>query len=157
MNSAALVAPNSSEMLIHSDLLGPLEVAPVEMIFFPGGIFGFPEARMFVLLPADREGVFWLQSTDHGTLAFLLVDPFLFADEYVVDLSAADRAELQITNPADVAILTIVTLPRDRQELPTANLQGPLAVNLSTRRAKQLVVADTRFDIRTPVDLSRLD
>jgi flagellar assembly factor FliW len=154
MNSA-LAAQTPSRMIVQSDLLGPLDIAPEELIFFPGGLFGFPESRMFVLLPAAREGMFWLQSTEHGTLVFLLADPFRYFDDYVVDLSAADRAELHVAQALDVAILAVVTLPQDRQECPTANLQGPIAVNLVTRRAKQLALGETQFGIRSPLDLSR--
>jgi flagellar assembly factor FliW len=151
MNSGLATPPN--RMIVQSDLLGALEVKPEELIFFPGGMFGFPECRMFVLVPATRDGLYWLQSTDHGTLAFLLADPFVFFDEFVVELSQADRAELQVAAPGDVVILSIVTLPRSRDHLPTANLQGPLAINLTARRAKQLALADSEFGIRAPLSL----
>lgn len=154
-SSSARAFASDPHMVVHSDLLGTLPVLPEEVIDFPTGIFGFPECRAFVLVPAAREGMFWLQSVDHGTLVFLLVDPFLFFDDYVVDLGSAERAELQVEEAADVVILTIVTLPRSQEELPTTNLQGPLALNLRTRRGKQLAVSDRDLGVRRPVDLSR--
>jgi flagellar assembly factor FliW len=154
MNSSAalLIDP---VMIVHSDLLGPLTVSPEELISFPNGLFGFPECQSFALVPAARDGMFWLQSTDHGTLAFLLADPFLFFDGYVVDLAAADRSELEAEDAGEIAILAIVTLPHTREEPPTANLQGPLAFNLRARRAKQLAISDSEFGVRCPLDLSR--
>jgi flagellar assembly factor FliW len=152
MNLAAVAT--SPRMIVHSDLLGPIDVGEEDFITFPAGLFGFPECRDFVLVPAARDGMYWLQSTDHGTLAFLLADPFRYFDGYVVDLSASDRSELRVTSPTDVVILAIVTLPRDGDALPTANLQGPLAINLELRRAKQLALAESRFEIRSPIDLS---
>lgn len=152
MNSV-LATATPHRMTVQSDLLGPLDAEPEELIFFPGGMFGFPECRIFVLVPASRDGLYWLQSADHGTLAFLLADPFVFFADYQVELSPADRAELQVAAPADVVILAIVTLPRSREDLPTANLQGPIAINLTARRAKQLALADSGFGIREPLKL----
>jgi flagellar assembly factor FliW len=152
MTLAAVATP--TRMIVNSDLLGPLEVDEDEIVHFSAGLFGFPECRNFVFLPADREGMYWLQSTDHGTLAFLLADPFRFFDGYTVDLAPADRTDLIAHSPSDVVILAIVTLPRRGETLPTANLQGPIAINLEARRAKQLALSESPFGIRSPIDLS---
>jgi len=152
LNAALAFEPS---MTVHSDLLGPLTVAPEDVVRFPSGLFGFPECREFVLVPGSREGTYWLQSVEHGTLAFLLVDPFLFFDDYAVDLGAADRAELEVEEASDVMVLTIVTLPRTRREPPTTNLQGPLALNLRSRKGKQVAISERDLGLRVPVDLSK--
>lgn len=152
--TARALAPDPA-MVVHSDLLGPLSVSADEVIAFPAGLFGFPECRSFVLVPAAREGMFWLQSVEHGTLVFLLADPFLFFDGYAVDLSPADRAELHAGEASEVVVLAIVTLPRAGEATATANLLGPLALNLRARAGRQLAVADARFGVRTPLDLAR--
>lgn len=151
--AAALAYDASTRMIVASDLLGPLEVDADEVIRFPAGLFGFPDCREFVLVPAERDGLFWIQSVEHGTLAFLLADPFLHFEGYAVDLPAADRAELAVEDAADVVLLAIVTLPRSRAESPTANLQGPIAINLRHRRAKQLALADSAHGLRSPIHL----
>lgn len=153
--NTGLALASEPTMVVESDLLGPLSVTPEELIDFPTGLFGFPECQRFVLVPAPREGMFWLQSADHSPLVFLLVDPFQFFDGYSVELGAAELADLRATEPADVVILAIVTLPRSRSETPTANLQGPLALNLGERRARQLAISDSKFGVRCPVDLNR--
>lgn len=153
-NAALALAFDAPAMTVKSDLLGPLSVAPEEVIAFPSGLFGFPECRRFVLVPGAREGTYWLQSAEHGALAFLLVDPFLFFHDYAVDLGATDRAELEVEDASDVLVLTIVTLPRTRREPPTTNLQGPVAFNLRTRRGKQVAISERDLGLRVPVDLS---
>jgi flagellar assembly factor FliW len=140
-------------MHIRSELLGDLQVAEDELVEFHEGIFGFPECRRFVLLQGSKEGTFWLQSVEHSALAFLLVDPFLFVPGYVVDLSSGDLAELQAAPGEHVAILSIVTLPRSRTEQPTANLQGPIAMNLRARVGRQIVIPDSPWGVRQPVAL----
>ena len=97
--------------------------------------------------------MFWLQSADHAALAFLLVDPFLACEGYAVDLNAADLTDLRAVTPADVAVLAIVTLPRTRAESPTANLQGPLALNVADGRGKQLAISDKGYGVRHEIVL----
>jgi flagellar assembly factor FliW len=152
----AEVLEQDATIEIESHVLGPLRIPPGDVRTFPKGLLGFPECRRFALLAvAGRPGMYWLQSVEHGALAFLLVDPFLVVDGYLVDLSDIDRHDLGVTNPSEVVVLTIVTLPRQEGEGCNANLQGPVAINLRTGLGKQIVVADSRFGVRTPVNLTR--
>ena len=139
---------DAPQVTVHSELLGPLTVAVDSVFTFPTGLFGFPECRTFVLVPAGREGFYWLQSGEHATLAFLLADPFHFFAGYAVELSAGDRADLRVANAAEVAILCVVTLPQTRTESPTANLQGPIALNFSARLGRQLALSESEWGVR---------
>lgn len=143
-------------MIVASDLLGELTVQQDELITFPTGILGFPACRDFVLIPSEREGLYWLQSAEHSSFAFLLVDPFLAVEGFTVELSPNDRAELEIESESDVIILAIVTLAPPGRGGCTANLQGPLAFNVRTRRAKQIAVPNSEYGVRWPVDLARM-
>ncbi|HET7321506.1 MAG TPA: flagellar assembly protein FliW [Longimicrobiaceae bacterium] len=140
-------------MILHSDLLGDLEVSDEQVMEFPDGLFGFPECREFALVPAEREGLYWLQSVQYGTLVFLLVDPFHYFDDYAIDLHASDLRELHAREPADVAVFCIVTLPSRRDEKPTANLQGPLALNLQARAGKQFALSESEYGVRCGFEL----
>ncbi len=135
-------------MTIASDLLGPLEVAQEENFRFPQGIFGFPDCSSFVLLGAGRAGLYWLQSAEFSSLTFLVVDPFPLFPGYSVELSEGDTTDLEVEGPDEVSILAIVTLPGSTDEMPTANLQGPLALNMRTRTARQIVLEGSSFGTR---------
>lgn len=143
-------------MIVESDLLGEISVEPQEIVHFPTGLLGFSECRQFALVPSEREGLYWLQSADHRELIFLLVDPFLAVDGFVVDLAPPDLGELQAATESDLAIFAIVTLGAPEDGGCTVNLQGPIAVNLRERRARQIAVASSDYGVRYPVDLSRL-
>ena len=153
--TAVPISAPEPNVIVQSDLLGPLTISADQLIEFPAGLFGFPETRSFVLLPAQREGLFWLQSADRSELLFLLADPFLFFDDYAVDLSTADRTELRAEEAGEVGIFTIVTLPPTREEAPMTNLLGPIAINLRARRGKQFAIADSEWGVRCPLDLPR--
>lgn len=140
------VAP--SEVTIQSDVLGPITIPATELWEFPSGLYGFPDCRSFALVPAGRDGVFWLQSTTHRQLAFLLIDPFLFFPGYAVELSTADLARIGTNEQQDIVILAIVTLPTRREDPWTANLQGPLVLNQRGRHGFQCVISNERFGTR---------
>ena len=140
-------------MIVESELLGEVAVDADELITFPGGILGFPACRTFALIPSEREGMYWLQSSEHAPLAFLLVDPFLAVPGFSVDVAPQDLAELEVTGQSDLAVLAIVTLAAAEKGGCTVNLQGPLAFNLRTRRAKQIAVPNSEYGVRHAVEL----
>lgn len=145
----------SVPVTVHSDLLGTLTLDATSVIAFPDGLYGFPECRAFALVPAEREGVYWLQSADNPALAFLLVDPFVIAPGYSVDLTAGDLSDLGADEASSIAVLAIVTLPPSRAERPTANLQGPLALNLRGQLGRQLASAESAYSIRHEFELPK--
>ena len=150
-------APTGSEpvddVVFESKLLGPLAVPEHQIFNFHQGLFGFPEAHRFALLPAERDGLFWLQSQEFEALTFLLIDPFACVEGYAVDLGPKDIGELMPEDASEIAVLAILTLPGKRGETATANLQGPLALNHKKRVGKQLAL-ESPYGIRFPVELS---
>jgi flagellar assembly factor FliW len=121
----------------------------------PEGLLGFEDARRFILAPADREGLYWLQSLDHASLAFLLCDPFHFVEGFVVDLGPRELTGDFGGCREQLAVLTIVTLPRETGVQATANLQGPVLFDFGTGTARQVALADSSWGVRHPVDLRR--
>ncbi len=137
-------------LTISSDLLGALEVEASDIVRFPGGLYGFPECRAFVLLPAARDGFFWLQSTEYSTLSFLLVDPFAWFPDYHIDLDDVDLVRLGSNDPKHLLVLTIVTMPAAAADPCTANLHAPILFNVRDRHAHQSIRPDDGHSIREP-------
>lgn len=154
MNAFPATDPDTeARRTVSSELLGEIRVPEESVFHFPQGLYGFEDARSFVLIPAGREGLFWLQSADFSALAFLLVDPFRWVDNYNVDLPDAELVSLAPADAGDVAVLAIVTLPRNSEERPTANLQGPVTLNVRKRVGRQIVIQDSVYDTRHELDL----
>ena len=147
--SAAAIAYDEP-FVIASDVLGPLTVGRAELLQFPQGLYGFPECQGWALVPTKRDGLFWLQSTEHAPLAFLLVDPFTHFPGYAVDLTAADLARVGTSDPSEIAVLAVVTIGSRDGALPTANLQGPVVLNMRARRGFQIVLSVERYGTREP-------
>ena len=142
-------------LTIPTRLFGPLTVSSEVCIAFPDGLLGFAGERRFVLLPAAQEGLYWLQSAEESGLAFLLVDPFPAFPGYVVDLGdgAPAGGDPDATPPL---VLAIVTLPRAAGGRPTANLQGPVVIDLVARRGRQTVLPASGHGTQEPLELEAL-
>jgi flagellar assembly factor FliW len=145
------IAP--SVRAVASHVLGDLEVTSDQLLTVPEGLHGFPEHKEFALLPAAREGFWWLQATDEPGLAFLLTDPFRCAPGYELDLSEGDEQFLGLTSPDDALVLTIVTLPASDGGAITTNLRGPIVCNVVNRSARQLVSRNDQHGFAAPVTL----
>lgn len=133
---------------VRSLVLGTVRAHPDHLFTFPAGLAGLPQQRQWVLVQSGRPGFWWLQSVDEAGLAFLLADPFPAFPAYEVSLGAGDLSMLGAASPRDVVVLAIVTLPARPGAPCVANLQGPVALDLRTRRGKQVVIADSPFGTR---------
>lgn len=134
-------------MKVATKAYGLIDVDERQKIVFSQGLFGFEKLHDFLLLDAERQPFYWLQSMDVEQVAFVLVSPFLFRPDYEIDISNDELAGIGITSPEKALIFSIVTIPADGTPM-TANLQGPLVINRDTRTGKQAVLADNRWKTR---------
>ncbi len=125
---------------------GTIAIDPNEIITFTQPILGFQEYRRFLLLPGPAPFLKWLQSTDSGQLAFIVMDPSVTVRDYKVELSAQDLAELAAVSPEEVEVYTLVVVPPDPSQVRT-NLKAPIVLNPKHRLAKQ-VVLDSDYPIQ---------
>jgi flagellar assembly factor FliW len=133
-------------MNVQTTRFGTVAVDEDRMINFPAGLLGFASYKQFVLLQPDEEGYFfWLQSTEAPELAFVVTDPSLWVKDYEATIRREQMEELSMAKLEDAQVFVIVNRYDDAL---TANLQGPLVVNLHNRAAMQLVLADKRWATR---------
>jgi len=123
---------------------GLIDVNEHQRISFPSGLLGFESFREYVLLDAERQPFYWLQSLDVEQIAFVLINPFLFRPDYEMNIDNAELVPIGITDPGKALIFSIVTIPADGNPM-TANLQGPLVINRDNRLGLQAVLTDSRW------------
>ena len=131
-------------MKVATKAYGVIDVDERQKIAFPQGLFGFESFKDYVLLDADQQPFYWLQSVDMEQIAFVLINPFLFRPDYEINIENEELAEIGIRSPEKALIFVIVTIPSDGSPM-TANLQGPLVINRDTRAGKQAVLTDPRW------------
>ena len=135
-------------MQITTEKFGEIEFEESAVISFTEGILGFPSSKRYILLNADKDSPFkWLQSVDDGSLAFLLIDPTVFKSDYKVKLDANTKDELSIGSREDYVIFVIVVVNADPTE-STANLIGPIVLNIKNQRASQIVINNPGYSTR---------
>ena len=131
-------------MKVATKAYGLIDVDERQKIIFPQGLFGFENLKNYLLLDAERQPFYWLQSIDMEQVAFVLLSPFLFRPDYELNISNEELAEIGIHSPEKALVFSIITIPPDGSPM-TANLQGPLVINRDTRTGKQAVLSDTRW------------
>jgi flagellar assembly factor FliW len=135
-------APASATLHVRSRRFGSFEISPATVVDVPQGLVGFPQLRRYVLLEHRSGSPFkWLLAIDDPELAFAVANPCELVAHYEPPLTLAAR--LLETDPNEIALLVIVTIPADPTHM-TVNLMAPVVVDLRTRRARQIVLDDPR-------------
>lgn len=135
---------------LETSRFGELPIAPETVITIKDGIPGFTDFTDFVLLEVSpEEPLYWLQSVDDGELAFLSCVPFAYFPDYELELGDDDEAALDVEDPADLLVLSLLTVDRENNSV-TANLLGPIVVNQRARLARQVVMVGDH-PVRAPL------
>lgn len=134
-------------MKVLSKTMGSVDVADEHIINIPNGLFGFEEYTDFALITSEYQPFVWLQSLQDSALAFLIIDPFIICENYEVDIDDRELAKIGITDPSDIMVFAIVTVPKDGGVI-TANLQGPLIINKKERKCMQAILTDSKWTTR---------
>ena len=137
-------------MKVNTKAYGEIEVEEKQKISFPEGLFGFEDYPDYVIIDAEQQPFYWLQSVADKDIAFVLINPFLFRKDYEVNLDNDEAGNIGIESPDKALIFAIVTIPQDGSSM-TANLQGPLVINLDNKTGKQVILSDARW--RTKHDI----
>jgi flagellar assembly factor FliW len=134
-------------MKLKTKPYGVIDVDERQAVEFPFGIFGFENLKQYVLLDAEQQPFYWLQSTDVQDVAFILINPFLFRPDYNIDVPDEDLDEIDITDPRQALVFAIVTIP-DNQSKMTANLQGPIIINKDSRKGRQSISSNVKWKVK---------
>lgn len=133
-------------MIINTKNFGEIEISEDSIIQFPDGILAFEDQKRFIIIEnEDEDNPFnWLQSVDSPDLAFVIINPFIFKKDYDINIPDSVVEKLHINSPEDVAIYTIVVVTKDIKKM-TANLSGPIIINIEEKLAKQIILEDKRY------------
>ena len=135
-------------MQLSTSRFGNVEIADESIVTFTQPIIGFQEYRRFVLLPGPQDSaVNWLQSTESGDLAFLLMNPKDVVADYRVKIGQHELAELAVTSIEELDIYTILVVSEDVSKVRT-NLKAPVLLNPKQRLGKQTVLERSDYPIQ---------
>lgn len=142
-------------LTINAPTIGEIMVPASAVMEFVSPMWGFATERSFALVPAARDGLWWLIGTEAPNTAFVLADPFIAFPDYVLDLPEQDRAVLGLDKEHAAMVLVMLTLPSESDRSATANLRAPLVFNVERQRVLQVVSPNETHSLQQPVTLSQ--
>lgn len=128
-------------MKLVTDYRGEVEYEQEDIIVLDEGMYGFDGKTDFLMIAnVEAELPFhWLQSIEDEDLVFVVVDPFLFVEEYDFKLDDWTVEQLGIEAIEDLVIYNAVVIPEDVSKI-TANLKAPIIINVKNKKAKQVIL-----------------
>ena len=141
---------------IDSKYFGVMPYEETSVLVFPEGLPGFELERDFVpIRQPNSEPMVFLQSLSNQDLCFIALPAQAACPDYSLQLSREDRVALgfpPIARPRigpDLLCLTIVSIEEGGEV--TANLLGPIVVNLRNRQARQCIQTESEYSHRFPL------
>ena len=129
-------------MQIKTKVFGEIIIDDDKIIHFPNGIIGFPDLTEFTLIHDEEKGtdsIHWLQSLQEPAFAMPVMDPLIVCPDYNPEADDELFNVLGEIKPDELLVLVTVTVPHDLTKM-TVNLKGPIIINVSEKRALQIIV-----------------
>jgi len=137
-------------MKISTTRFGEIEIGRDMVIDFPQGLEGHDLCKKYFLIDY-MDIVKWLHAAEDPDVAFISANPFNFFPSYAFTIGDHIEDYLGLREPEDVAVLVLLSLHGDRV---TANLNKPILINVSNRKAVQIDISDMRYQSKTPLPLN---
>jgi len=137
---------------LDSNVFGKIEYDERDLIVFEKPILGFNNEKSFVhVIREDSMPFSWLQSMVRPELAFMIIDPFLIFTDYTFKISDEDKKIIELNQPEDALVFTIVSIPTDNPQAITANLLAPIVFNIKNNKAAQIILKTDKYKTKTPL------
>ena len=134
---------------INSSKFGELEVEEKNIFNFVSPIIGFNNLKQYTIIDYKPDSPFkWLQSIEDGDLAFPVTLCSFFGIDYQFNIPDEEVEFLGIESPDDVFVCNIANIPSSNPQSATINMLAPVVINLSNRKAMQLILKNTDFEVR---------
>lgn len=119
-----------------------------DVVAFRQGLPGFPDQRRFRLRMEEAYRPFlFMDALGESPLCFVCVDTFYIRPDYDARIPSPVARRLQLTDPQDIGVFSIVTVRPDRTQI-TANLLSPLIINLVTLEGEQIILEGVDYPVQ---------
>ena len=120
-----------------------------EIIKFENGLPGFENLTQFIITTVpEHEPFHWMHSLDDEAIKFILVNPLQIHQTYDPQINPNTIKEIGISNKNDLLMYVIVTINQSQFNLSTANLLGPILLNINNKKGIQVVLDDGRYSTK---------
>jgi len=140
---------------------GEIEIDEATILSLPDGLPGFPGVEQYILIEdSDSSPFCWFQAVGNPDLALVVMDPLVFMPDYNIELDGVIKdMGWDGVEEKDLYIYVVVNIFGEKESRKiTANLMGPLVINLTTNQAVQVVLTDSGYSSQhTIIDTSVQD
>ena len=133
---------------VITDRFGEVSYDEKDVLFFPRGIPAFENMHSWILAGSDDNAVKWLQSIEDGDLALPVTSPDAVRPDYNARIPEDELKLVGSLNPADLALLIVLSIPQGAPWNMTANLRAPILINIKTHKAVQVIALNEEYPIR---------
>lgn len=143
-------------MKTQTKYFGELEYDQDDVVTFPIGMFGFEDEHEFLLIPFEGscETLLSLQSLKTPALSFTVMTPFSLDPDYAPELQPSELKALGVAENGELGYYVLCAV-KDPVAESTVNLKCPIAINVDTRVARQVILESDRYEMRHPLSLFR--
>ena len=135
-------------MLIHTKDYDFVTVKDEDIIDFPEGVYAFENSKRFVVLDTNSNaGIMQLQSVQAQTPRFIILDPFLFLEDYAPIVSDESMKKLKADSLEQLNFFVIAVIP-ENIGLTTVNLKSPVVINFKERVGMQVMLDNPEYSVR---------
>lgn len=133
-------------MKAKTRVFGEIEIADDKIIKMEKGMIGFPNLTHFALIFDEEKKdkkfkIMWLQSMDDGDIAFPVMDPMHFIEDYHPTVNEEIIAPLGEITEDNTYLLVTVTVPKKVEDF-SVNLKAPIVINMDTNKGAQIITED---------------
>lgn len=127
-------------MLIKTKDFGQIDINEQDILSFPLGVYAYDDVKEFVLLNQDTDnGIVQLQAVKEQSPRFIMLDPFMYIEDYNPIISKFDIEYLNATSVEEFNIFVIAVVPEDITKL-TVNLKSPVLINFKSKLGMQSIL-----------------
>ena len=136
---------------IEASKIGQIEFDNEDILLMATPMLGFPKLKKFLLISTEQTYPFyWFQSVENTDVSFLMLETSLFFSDYSPEIPSKDLKAVKCTDKSKLRIFAIVVVPKNPQD-STANLKAPLIINEEKMLAKQVILDDDKYSIKTKI------
>lgn len=135
-------------MKIDTRKFGEIDIEEDKILTMPEGLPGFAGFERFILIEDPETAPFCrFQSIEDSNLSFIVMNPLMFKPDYKLDL----KGLIQNRGWKDVElekllIFVVINIKEGKKEKSiTANLMGPLVINLENKEVIQMAISDSDY------------
>lgn len=138
-------------MKLISRYQGEINFQEEDIIYFPNGLPGFTELKKFIIFKVEGSEEFSiLHSIEDTEIGLIITKPFIFLNNYEVDIPDYLISNLKIEAEKQVSVYTTVTLNSKINQI-TSNFKAPIIINNDSRLGQQYIMEAEKYAIRYPL------